>query len=705
VTERIERLESGKDNPTTEITLIRQDGIRIIVESTSTSILIDGITTAAIIARDISERKKLETKLKESEERFRAFTDNIPATVYIKDENDRHIYANPEGLKSVKRKYDEFIGSTTQDLWPSQIADRLIELDRKVIHEGIPKITEEWSDTEEGEIRWRRDIKFPINLQTGKKLLGGFALDITELKLAENALKELMKLDQLLARLSVSFIDLPVDKTDTAIDDALEQIGRFLGLDRCSFGHLTPDGKEMRVTHVWNRKPLTGTRMSYALNEYPWLLSPFRTGETLVWSRTEGMPTGSEVDVRLLEESGMQFFAGIPVKVAGEPMSCLGFSDTTGSRTWDSQFIERFSLIAGIFGHLIARRQADLKLQDAFKEIKELKDRLEQENIYLREEITLQHRHHEVVGQSDPIKRVLSTAEQVAGTDSTVLIQGETGTGKELIARVIHNLSSRDGRAMVKVNCAALPSTLVESELFGREKGAYTGALSKQIGRFEIADGSTIFLDEIGDLLPDLQGKLLRVLEGGEFERLGSPKAITVNVRVIAATNRDLAELVRAGKFREDLYYRLSVFPIDVPPLRERTEDIPPLVWSFVQEFETTMGKRIEAIPRKGMEALQQYPWPGNVRELRNVIEQAMILSRGKTLNVQVPGLGVYEEAQHLRLEDMERNHITAILERTGWRVSGKRGAAEILGLKPTTLESKMKKLGIKRPAKDPDIL
>jgi len=339
------------------------------------------------------------------------------------------------------------------------------------------------------------------------------------------------------------------------------------------------------------------------------------------------------------------------------------------------------------------------QLQARLAEIEDLKQRLEQENIHLREEIKLQHLHEEIIGQSEPMRKVLMQAEQVAKTDSTVLIQGETGTGKELLAREIHKLSGRKDRPLVTVNCASLPPTLIESELFGREKGAYTGALTRMVGRFEVADGSTLFLDEIGELPPEVQSKLLRVLEEGCFERLGSTKPLRVNVRIIAATNRDLAKDVSEGRFRKDLFYRLNVFPLAVPPLRERPGDIPLLVWAFVHEFEKKMGKRIDTISRNRMEALQRYSWPGNVRELRNVIEHAMIVSSGKTLVIDPPRLGSAESPKIRNLEDLERAHILSVLEKAGWRITGSGGAAEVLGLKRTTLQSKMKKLGIRRPS------
>jgi transcriptional regulator with GAF, ATPase, and Fis domain len=288
---------------------------------------------------------------------------------------------------------------------------------------------------------------------------------------------------------------------------------------------------------------------------------------------------------------------------------------------------------------------------------------------------------------------------KVAPTDSAVLILGETGTGKELLARAIHDASPRKSKAMVNVNCAALPPTLIEGELFGREKGAYTGAMSRHMGRFEVADGSTIFLDEIGDLPLDLQAKLLRVLEDGQFERLGSNKTIRSDIRLIAATNQNLVAMIEEGKFREDLFHRLNVFPIEVPPLRDRVSDIPLLVWNFVSEFNSKIGRSIESIPKPVMDKLKQYPWPGNVRELRNIIERAMILSDSNSLMIELSLSKIELSGEKLTLEKVERAHISKILEQTHWRISGPNGAAQILGMLPTTLHSRMKKLNIVRPS------
>jgi formate hydrogenlyase transcriptional activator len=344
----------------------------------------------------------------------------------------------------------------------------------------------------------------------------------------------------------------------------------------------------------------------------------------------------------------------------------------------------------------------------AYRQIEELKEKLDTEKLYLEDEIRTEHNFEEIVGQSPALKQVLQQVEIVAPTDSTVLIQGETGTGKELIARAIHNLSGRRGRTFVKLNCAAIPTGLLESELFGHEKGAFTGAIAQRIGRFELADGGTLFLDEVGDIPLELQSKLLRVLQEQEFERLGSTRTIRVDVRLVAATNRDLAAMVAEKQFRSDLYYRLNVFPIVNPPLRDRREDIAPLVRYFTQKFARRMKKRIDRIPTDAMTELTRYHWPGNIRELENLVERAVILSRGSTLEVPLaelrqrePSVGAAETARPLTtLEDAEREHIIRALEESNWQVGGVSGAAARLGMKRTTLQARMSRLGIVKPSR-----
>jgi len=348
------------------------------------------------------------------------------------------------------------------------------------------------------------------------------------------------------------------------------------------------------------------------------------------------------------------------------------------------------------------RKGAEESLRSAYAEIKQLKDRFQAENIYLHRVIDKEFNFGEVIGRSNALEYVFFRVEQVAPQDTTVLLLGETGTGKGVVARAMHSRSSRKDHPMITVNCSALPASLIESELFGREKGAFTGSSERQIGRFELADNGTLFLDEIGEMPTDLQTKLLRVLQDGEFERLGSPKSIKVNVRIIASTNRNLEEEIRKGRFREDLFYRLNVFPITIPPLRQRKEDIPLLVDYFVAKFNKKTGKKIETVSKETLNVLQEYDWPGNVRELESIIERAVITSRGTGLQIldrfeNALQAGEQKAQDFKALADLERNHILQALEKTGWRIEGKNGAAAMLGLNPSTLRGRMRKDGIRR--------
>jgi transcriptional regulator with GAF, ATPase, and Fis domain len=375
----------------------------------------------------------------------------------------------------------------------------------------------------------------------------------------------------------------------------------------------------------------------------------------------------------------------------------VGFTTLSSTRDWPPEVLHRLEVIASVFGQVLARIERDEALRTAHAEVRRLKDQLQAENVYLRREERERLGVTHIVGQSPAVLHVVDQIRQVAATDSTVLLLGETGTGKELFATQIHELSPRHARPMVRVNCGAIPTTLIESELFGRERGAFTGALTRQAGRFELADHSTIFLDEIGDLPQEVQVKLLRVLEEGTIERLGSPRPIAIHTRIIAATHRNLEQRVQDGSFREDLYYRLNVFPLHVPPLRDRAEDIPLLVWRFVEEFSKAFGKRVDSIDKDSLAALQQYHWPGNIRELRNTVERAMIVTTSRRLTIPLPHPTAAPK-RSTKLVDVEREHIRGVLESTRWRIRGAGGAADRLALKPTTLETRMAKLGIRRP-------
>lgn len=465
---------------------------------------------------------------------------------------------------------------------------------------------------------------------------------------------------------------LPFDRASLSLHDPVRDVLKVYALtETASAGGLVSVGTEF---------PRQGSHLADVLDQQRLLIRQDLAKESRIG-----------LEDHLLQE-GIRSYIAAPLVAKGRVIGTLN----VGSRAPD-----RYSREQAEFLQEIATQVA-LAVENmlAYEEIAALKARLEEENIYLQEEIKANYNFAEIIGESPALQKVLQVVERVAQTDATVLLLGETGTGKELIARAIHHLSPRHQRPLVSVNCAALPANLIESELFGHEKGAFTGALSHRIGRFELADKGTIFLDEIGDLPPELQAKLLRVLQEGEFERVGGSRIITVDVRVIAATNQDLQHAVQEGRFRSDLYYRLNVVPIQLPPLRERPEDIPLLVRHFVQKYSTKFGKRIETISPHLIEILRTYRWPGNIRELENIIERAVILSTGPQLKLGewFPTTERFsQEARISTLAELEREHILQTLEHTGWRVSGEQGAAKLLGLKPTTLESRMKKLGIRR--------
>ncbi len=510
------------------------------------------------------------------------------------------------------------------------------------------------------------------------------------------SLEERLRFETLLADLSSRFVNLPAADVDSAVEDAQRQVVEALDLDRTTLFQIDDDGSQLVVTHSWARpgfEPFPGLSSA----DLPWCAQKILSGQHVCFSRVEDLPAEATVDAETIRKYGPKSNVTFPLFRGGTVVGSLSFGAMREHREWPDEIVNRLRLVAEILANAIARKLSEQELHAALAEVSRLKEKLELENTYLREEVRPRRTHEHIVGQSAGMRRALEQVEQVGPTDSTVLLLGETGTGKELLASAIHEASSRRDRAMVRVNCAAIPTALIESELFGREKGAYTGALSKQIGRFELADGSTIFLDEVGELELEVQVKLLRVIEERRIERLGNPRPVAIDVRIIAATNTDLAQAVRQGRFREDLFYRLNVFPIEIPPLRTRREDIPPLVWSFVHELGMTLGKTIESISAESMQALLNYAWPGNVRELRNVIERALIVNNGPLLVIEIPH---ERRAEPLTLakDDAERAHVLSILEMSRWRIRGRDGAAELLKMKPTTLESRMAKLGIRRP-------
>ncbi|MDG4553223.1 MAG: sigma 54-interacting transcriptional regulator [Candidatus Competibacter sp.] len=638
-------------------------------------------------------------------------------------------------------------------------------------------------------------------------------------------LEDRLRFETLLAELSARFVNLPPDRVDQEIENALRCLVEALHVDRSTLGHLSEDRRDLVVTHSFARPGVEAFPLFPSLaTAAPLMVQTLLSGQPFIMPRLVDLPTEGEADRQLFMSRQILSGMVVPLTIGGRVIGAVGCSLAHGEREWPEPVVRGMRLIADVFANALARQDADRTLREseermrlaaaathiglwvwdiprdaiwasdrartlygvradepvnfqrlmaslhpddrsrvetvvqsalrqgsdfreeyrilypdgairwlyaigscrlnagvpvrmmgaslditerrnqeahlrhALEEIRRLQEQLQQEIVHLRQEVKSIQGHARIIGQSPAIRQALTQVEQVAPTHSSVLLLGETGTGKELFAMAIHELSPRRDRPMVRVNCAAIPAALIESELFGREKGAYTGALARQIGRFEMANGSTIFLDEISELPLESQAKLLRVLQEKEIERLGSPKPIKVDARVIVATNRDLVKAVVEGRFREDLYYRLNVFPITVPTLRERREDVPLLVWTFVEEFSNAMGKSVATIAKSNLQALQQYQWPGNVRELRNVVERAMISASGPMLKIDLPGAAATPASRGLvTLTEAEREHIQHVLKATGGRIRGVGGAAEILGLKPTTLESRMAKLGLRR--------
>ena len=486
----------------------------------------------------------------------------------------------------------------------------------------------------------------------------------------------------------------PPAGTAAWIQEAQRCIVEALDLDGSTLFERCDDG-DLRATHAWRRAEAAGFPSRLSVREsLPWMLETLLAGEVVCVSGCDEL---SVADRASLQRLGLESIVMVPLLLNRRVIGVAGFAAARHERLWRSDVLQRLCLASDVFGNAIARRHSDEALRGALADVARLTGQLRADSRYQRREAE-GALDTSSVGRSAAIRLVLEQVRQVAETDATVLLLGETGSGKEVFASQIHALSRRGARPMVRVNCAAVPATLIESELFGREKGAYTGALSRQVGRFELADGSTIFLDEVGDVPADIQVKLLRALEERQIERLGSATATKIDTRIIAATHRNLEKLVEADTFREDLYDRLNVFPIRVPPLRERTEDVPVLVWRFVADFSAALGKRVESITKDNMELLQRYPWPGNVRELRNLVERAVICSDGPRLTIAVPSSSPAAARRSVKLFDVEKEHIKSVLDGTRWRIRGVGGAADRLGLKATTLEARMAKLGLQRP-------
>ncbi len=527
-------------------------------------------------------------------------------------------------------------------------------------------------------------------------------------KAVEN-IGELRRFEELLSQISATYINLPIEEIATTLKNDFERLGRLLKADRFNLYLINEDRTTFNLEEqfAWwphedelfirkiEREDIK-TRALFEKSRY--LFDRWRRGEVCRFERLEDLPEEAGDVKAILAKFGAKSYLSIPITLAGSTAGALSVVTTHHYQAWSDDLIPRLRLFGEVFINAMSRKRSEEKLREALSEVRRLKDRIEADYVYLREEIKLEHDFGDIVGKSDALKEILLKVRQVASTNATVLVLGETGTGKGLIARAIHNRSARKDRPLVQVNCAALAGSLIESELFGHEKGAFTGAQLNRAGRFELADGTTLFLDEIGDLPLELQPKLLRVLQEGEFERVGGSATIKTDVRIVAATNKDLEKEAEAGRFRKDLWYRLNVFPVYVPPLRERLQDIPLFVSFFVEKYGKWIGKDFGAVDEKTIRALQTYSWPGNIRELENLIERAVITSSPGALHIDVPRDKVVPKSEKGTMEEVERSYIIEVLNETYWRVNGPNGAATRLGMNPSTLRFRMKALGISRP-------
>src|SRR5580658_6989456 len=667
-----------------------------------------------LLSEDSFIRMKAEDILLNNEERTRLILDSAAEAICGCDSDGTCLFSNPSAARMLGYSDPaELLGKNLHALEHHTRKDGTpYPIEECPIYLGFQKGENVHRDDE---VYWRRDgTCFPVEywshlVVVGDRTLGAVItfIDITERKQAEEVLRKTEEQNRSLLQINNAII---TKLTQEALLHSIsEALHRVIFFDRCAITLHQPERDTFRFLAVegelhsdYFRAGLEDSRNETCLS---WV---FDHQQPLL--RRDLQKEQQYANERRLAEEGIHSLCGVPLAFQGKCMGTLSLV---------SRERDRYSDEDAVFLQSVANQVA-LAIQNmrSYQEITNLKASLETENVYLREELLTQHNFEEIVGNSPALLRALHAVEQVAPTDATVLICGETGTGKELVARAIHSRSARNGRALVNVNCSAISAGLVESELFGHMKGAFTGAIDKRVGRFELAHGGTIFLDEIGELSLETQVKLLRVLQEHEFEPVGSSRSLRVDVRVIAATNRNLREAVEAGRFRSDLFYRLNVFPIELPPLRERRSDIPQLVAFCITRFSKRLGKKIDGVSKESMENLVNYPWPGNIRELQNVIERAVVLSVDPTLRLDrdltpvaasakgVAALG--PDAPELQpsdrkspqplptLDEVDRNHILAALQHAGGVVDGPQGAARMLNLHPNTLRHRIGKLGIK---------
>jgi formate hydrogenlyase transcriptional activator len=688
----------------------RKDGTSFPVEFWSHIVVREGKTLGAVITFiDITERKQAEAALRKNEERWRSVYENSAIGVALTDLNGRFL--------AVNLAYEKMLGYTEEELRKLTFLEITEEDYRDDNRELISELLEgkrqqfqieKQYRRKDGTLRWvNNNVSLVPGTESMPRFIMALSEDITQRKQAEAALRESEEKNRILLQINNAIItNLTQQALLHSISEALHPLFPF---DRCAITLYQPERDSFRFLAVEGDllSDYFKTGLELGRNDTcgSWV---FEHLQPLV--RRDLEKEQEYLNERRLAAEGIQSMCVVPLVFQGKCIGTLSLVSREKAcySDEDAMFLQEVA------------NQVVLAIQNmqSYQEIDSLKARLEKENVYLREELRAEHNFEEIVGNSPALLKVLHAVDQVAPTDSTVLIYGETGTGKELVARAIHSRSARNGRALVNVNCSAISAGLVESELFGHTKGAFTGALDRRIGRFELAHGGTIFLDEIGELSLETQVKLLRVLQEHEFEPVGSSRSLHVDVRVIAATNRNLREAVQEGRFRSDLFYRLNVFPIELPPLRERRSDIPQLVAFCISRFSKRLGKKIDGVSRESMENLMNYPWPGNIRELQNIIERAVVLSAGPTLRLDRDLMPVAASTKAMEtpetdspeqrqaelgspnplptLDEVDRNHILAALQHAGGVVDGPKGAARILNLHPNTLRHRMDKLGIK---------
>jgi formate hydrogenlyase transcriptional activator len=656
------------------------------------------------LSEDITERKQAEEALRKSEDELRTIIETIPTFVVSALPDGSVDFLSQSLLEYTGFSREQLLGWGWKDFVHPEDADRAEKKWRVALAGGEPLEVEVRRRRADGKYRWYLVRQVPLRDDKGNVVRWyGTLHDIEDRVQAEAALRKTEEKNRLLLQINNAIItNLTQQALLHSISEALRPVFPF---DRCAITLYQPERDSFRFLAVEGEllSDYFKTGLEFGREETcgSWVFEHLRP---LV--RRDLEKEQQYLNERRLAAEGIRSLCVVPLALQGK---CIGLLSVVSRQR------EQYSDEDAAFLQEVANQVA-LAVQNmqSYQEIATLKARLEKENVYLREELRAEHNFEEIVGNSPALLKALRAVEQVAPTDSTAFIYGETGTGKELVARAIHNRSNRNGRALVSVNCSAISAGLVESELFGHMKGAFTGALERRIGRFELANGGTIFLDEIGELSLETQAKLLRVLQEHEFEPVGSSHTLHVDVRVIAATNRNLLEAVQAGRFRSDLFYRLNVFPIELPPLRERRSDIPQLVAFCLAQFSKRLRKKIDGVSRESMENMVNYPWPGNIRELQNVIERAIIVSADPTIRldrdlmpVVTPAKGMEAPEDQradlikspkplLTLDEADRNHILAALQHAGGVVDGPKGAARILDIHPNTLRHRMNKLGIK---------